>query len=284
MCKVILSVAEGILVHKASFGDQLPKPGTKPQGWEPGEDILFGSLSFTNLQTNVDKLGARKPSNTTNQKMDNKTDEISLDEKLAALKMSTEDSTTAFADEHNQLEHKTNQENQLSLGLPDVVQGPGMTIDRKADHVSEDTHQDTVQQDGTKKVNESKTGDILGDLDSLVSQMKGSRTPSIKSTDSIDSKGSKPSSVNASPAHVSRAVSQSPKFGRDFSPSPNRGFSQSPKSSLSELQDPATFTIGTNEGSKKKIKKADFTDPNRQPTERDPNDPLGSLDPFWTLK
>ncbi|XP_052812230.1 tyrosine-protein phosphatase non-receptor type 23-like isoform X2 [Mya arenaria] len=282
---------EGILVHKASFGDQLPKPGVKPQGWEPGEDILFGSLSFTNLQSNVAKLSTRKPVQTgseiklTNQSglLEKNQERNTLDEKLAALKLGTDENeeiqqiTGGFSESVELM----NTGNQLTSSLPDVVQNPGLTLERKHDIVLERHDQAPEQISLDTAKGQGQKGDLLSDLDSLVAEMKGSRTPSIHSMDSMNSKGSKSSSVTASPAHVSRDISQSPKLGRDFSQSPKP---EMLSSSLAELQDPTKFTIGTNEGSKKKIKKTDFTDPNRQPAERDPNDPLSSLDPFWTVK
>ncbi|XP_052237529.1 tyrosine-protein phosphatase non-receptor type 23-like isoform X2 [Dreissena polymorpha] len=257
---------EGILVNKASFGDQLPKPGTKVQGWEPGEDILFGSLSFTNLQSNVAKLGTSKH------------DSASLDQKLAALKNGFDGSSENTSSKmevkavDQGVSEKIEVEQMISM-LPDVVQNPGLSLERKNDKKG------SIEEE-SKKIKsglEDRTKNIMSDLDSLVFDQKKSKSPSLKSAESFDSKGSKPSSVTASPAHARRDLSHG---------SPSRGLSQSPKpeilsSSLTELQDPSKFSIGTNEGSKRKIKKSDFTDERRPPPEKDPNDPFSSLDPFW---
>ncbi|CAG5117254.1 unnamed protein product, partial [Candidula unifasciata] len=57
-------------------------------------------------------------------------------------------------------------------------------------------------------------------------------------------------------------------------------------SSLAQLQDPATFTLGSPDSKKKsKITKANFhqTMGSLQTTRNDPGDPLGSLDPLWTM-
>ncbi|XP_059145278.1 tyrosine-protein phosphatase non-receptor type 23-like [Physella acuta] len=56
--------------------------------------------------------------------------------------------------------------------------------------------------------------------------------------------------------------------------------------SLAQLQDPATFTMGSPDAKKKnKITKANFSQAqgSLQSGTADPSDPLGSLDPLWTL-
>lgn len=56
--------------------------------------------------------------------------------------------------------------------------------------------------------------------------------------------------------------------------------------SLAQLQDPATFTLGSPDSKKKgKITKANFHQAvgSLQTTSNDPGDPLGSLDPLWTM-
>lgn len=261
-----LLLPEGILVHKASFGDQLPKPGTKSQAWEPGEDILFGSMSFSNLQTNVAKLGTRKPEVTGHEQKVEK----SLDEKLQMLKSDGKVETNGQEIEEKKLIEETEQllnisDTQISAMLPDVVQNhnANISLERKKETVFEHKNYENVER------STSQLEDILGSLDQLKSDSKTSGTSSPMSIGS--SKGSKPSSVTASPAHTSRETSASPK-------------PEVLSSSLAELQDPMKFTIGTSDGKKKKITKADFEVENRAPREQDPNDPLSSLDPFWSVK
>lgn len=253
-------IPEGILVHKASFGDQLPKPGAKPQGWEPGQDILFGSMSFSNLQTNVAKLGTKKADTSVQN-------EKTLDEKLEMLKNNGAVNDAEVESDKIKSLHNTEQlmnlnDNQISNMLPDVVQDHGRGLDRKVENFPEQKNLENINQDS------GNFEDILGSLNQMKIERKGSGTMSPKSVSSV---GSKPSSVSASPAHSSRDVSCSPK-------------PDSLSSSLAELQDPTKFTIGTSEGKKKKITKADFTEGKKGPKEVDPSDPLGSLDPFWTLK
>ena len=254
-------------MHKASFGDQLPKPGAKPVGWEPGQDILFGSMSFTNLQTNVAKLGSKKQETSANEHKDEK----SLDEKLQMLKNDEriESNSESESNKSNSL-HNTEKfslnENQMTNMLPDVVQDHGRVLDRKVE--SDQNNLTNID------LNSTKADDILADLTQLKieSNMSGIRSPKSVGS-SMESKGSKPSSISASPAHSSREVSSSPK--------PD---SLSSSSSLAELQDPSKFTIGTDKGKKKKISKMDFEKGSTGPKEVDPNDPLGSLDPLWSLK
>jgi hypothetical protein len=42
---LLLYFSEGILVHKASFGDKLPQPGEKSYHWTPTDDVVFGACS-----------------------------------------------------------------------------------------------------------------------------------------------------------------------------------------------------------------------------------------------
>lgn len=56
--------------------------------------------------------------------------------------------------------------------------------------------------------------------------------------------------------------------------------------SLAQLQDPATFTMGSPDAKKRnKITKANFNQSqgSLQSGQSDPGDPLGNLDPLWTL-
>ncbi|XP_053386604.1 tyrosine-protein phosphatase non-receptor type 23-like [Mercenaria mercenaria] len=263
---------EGILVHKASFGDGLPKPGAKSIGWEPGQDILFGSVSFTNLQSSISKMstGTKTESNSLN-----------IDQKLEMLKKGE---TSVLKEE---VTHKvTKQEIVVPEGhvlssvsgnsLPDVVQNPGINLERKsAESLIESAQDDMnvlvdIEKSEEKVKVQGQTEDLFSDLCLLKLEEKGS-VSSLKSLDSAESKGSRSSSVHASPAHSSREVSSSPK-------------PENISSSLAELQDPTKFTIGTSEGSKKKVTKADFTGDVKTVMEQDPNDPFSSLDPLWTHK
>lgn len=252
------------MVHKASFGDELPKPGAKSIGWEPGQDILFGSMSFTSLQSNIAKLSSKPDSSSSN-----------IDQKLEMLKKG-ESSEVKDDRTHKLIEEigDISEGQVMSLvggnSLPDVVQNPGITLERKSpESVMESTFGDLEKMQELVK-DHGHTGDIFSDLDQLKIEQRGSIS-SLKSVDSADfSKGSRSSSVHASPSHQSRETSSSP--------NPEHVWS------LAELQDPTKFTIGTSEGSKKKVTKADFTGENKAIIDQDPNDPLSSLDPFWTLK
>lgn len=243
------------MVHKASFGDQLPKPGTKSVGWEPGQDILFGSLSFTNLQSNIAKLGNKSDSSSSN-----------IDQKLEMLKrgdnieMSEEGSligeiTTENTQNYGMLPQSGN-------SLPDVVQNPGITLERMS---AESVISEVSTEQTDAKLNTSK------DVSNNIDLNNRDSSSSLKSLDSISSQGVKQSSATSSPVHRSREVSSSPK-------------PEAISSSLAELQDPTKFTIGTSEGGKRKVTKADFTGEKKTNVEQDPNDPLSSLDPFWTMK
>jgi len=56
--------------------------------------------------------------------------------------------------------------------------------------------------------------------------------------------------------------------------------------SLADLQNPNTFSLEATPPSKRKITKSSFLNPSGQLAEKsdDPNDPLNSLDPLWTIK
>jgi hypothetical protein len=54
---LLLYFAEGILVHKASFGDKHPQPGEKAYHWTPTDDVVFGACSLNDLKSSVEKLG-----------------------------------------------------------------------------------------------------------------------------------------------------------------------------------------------------------------------------------
>lgn len=105
---------EGILVHKASFGDKLPHPGEKSYQWTPTEDVIFGACSINDLKSNVEKLGLHlgisnkhsSPKKTVIPKQELSSEEVDKQQKHF-LPSKTED-------------HKM--EGNLMSSLPDVVQ------------------------------------------------------------------------------------------------------------------------------------------------------------------
>lgn len=228
-------------------------------------------MSFTNLQSNIAKMSMKSDS-----------DSSSIDKKLEMLKRGE---TSELRD--SVVEQKLTEQNIVipegqvisSIGgnsLPDVVQSPGINFERKsADSVIVQAQDEInwIGEHGKKEEfvkSQEKTESVFSDLGLLECNKTGSIS-SLKSQDSTDSKGSRVSSVHASPAHQSREVSSSPK-------------PENISSSLAELQDPTKFTIGTSEGSKRKITKSDFTGERKTVPEPDPNDPFSSLDPLWTHK
>jgi hypothetical protein len=250
-------------VHKASFGDGLPKPGAKSIGWEPGQDILFGSVSFTNLQSSISKMSSKTDSHSLN-----------IDQKLEMLKKGEIHDIKEDASKEVTKEEKLIPEGHVMSSvsgnlLPDVVQSPGINLEIKSiDSLTESAlYEQNIPSDLGKIEDKVKGQGQTGDLGLSKLVEKGS----ISSLKSLDSKGSKSPSPYGSPAHSSREVSSSPK-------------PENISSTLAELQDPTKFTIGTSEGSKKKISKADFTGEKKTVTEQDPNDPFSALDPLWTHK
>lgn len=250
-------------MHKASFGDGLPKPGAKSIGWEPGQDILFGSVSFTNLQSSISKMSA-------------KTESLNIDQKLEMLKKGDikEDVPDKVSKEENSIPEGHVISSVSGNPLPDVVQSPGINLEIKSvDSLIESSNNESnIPSDlGNMEVKgQGQAGDLFSDL-GLTKLVEQGSVSSLKSLDSSETKGSRSSSVQASPAHGSREVSSSPK-------------PENISSTLAELQDPSKFTIGTSEGSKRKITKADFTGEKKTVTEQDPNDPFSTLDPLWTHK
>ncbi|XP_063417338.1 tyrosine-protein phosphatase non-receptor type 23-like [Mytilus trossulus] len=105
---------QGILVHKASFGDKLPHPGEKSYQWTPAEDVIFGACSINDLKSNVEKLGLHlgisnkhsSPKKTVIPKQELSSEEVDKQQKHF-LPSKTED-------------HKM--EGTLMSSLPDVVQ------------------------------------------------------------------------------------------------------------------------------------------------------------------
>ena len=76
----------------------------------------------------------------------------------------------------------------------------------------------------------------------------------------------------------------SPQKSRSNTASPALGISEN----LASLQNPKTFTLGTSSSSSspqasRKITKDNFTSSSNTLTDKDPSDPLNSLDPLWGI-
>ncbi|XP_062613644.1 tyrosine-protein phosphatase non-receptor type 23-like [Saccostrea cucullata] len=142
----------------------------------------------------------------------------------------------------------------LSENLPDVVQRADKNKGR--DHGTETSQKVEDSVDSSPKMVHSESGSSLKSLDSA----------SHRSLDSVSlpSFDSAPESKEGSPFH------QSARAGNQLS--------------LADLQNPQTFDLGTSEG-KKKITKANFQQKTSGLSGQtiDPSDPLGSLDPLWSL-
>ena len=145
--------------------------------------------------------------------------------------------------------------------LPDVVQR--VDSQRKVDDMSSSCD--------SPKLGRKDSSSSLRSVGSA--SLKSLESASIKSLESGSQKSLDSASVSheGSPIHKVGAVSED-KSNKHLS--------------LTDLQDPNTFTVGTNEGSKRKITKASFDNPQPTITENsgDPGDPLSSLDPLWSLK
>lgn len=256
---------------------------------------MFGSASLTSLQTSVEKLGI-KSSSTAKLGVKVVSDDRSespgsslkvdvsdkLDEKLQRLK-----------DETNNLEHEIIEQELVAIetnsqkasdslnliNLPDVVQRPSDSLEHRITKETEKSNSDSLNVD------------ILGEFGSPKKSVPVKDTENQGSATSLTSLGSdhfsfvpvtasekkKSISLSGSPLHRSREGSQSPVTGRQL---------QALSSSLADLQDPKTFTIGASPKGKKKITKADFLsgESTIKKQEDESGDPLSSLDPLWSLK
>ena len=240
--------SEGILVHKASFGDKLPHPKEKSNQWTPTEDILFGTtMSLNALQSNVAKLGLN-----IGDPIENKGENV---DQISVTKVMSENISAEEVHDDSMSERK------LSENLPDVVQR--VDSQRKVDDMSSSCD--------SPKLGRKDSSSSLRSVGSA--SLKSLESASIKSLESGSQKSLDSASVSheGSPIHKVGAVSED-KSNKHLS--------------LTDLQDPNTFTVGTNEGSKRKITKASFDNPQPTITENfgDPGDPLSSLDPLWSLK
>ena len=210
-------------------------------------------MSFSNLQTNIAKLGTRP-------------DTKRLDQRLEMLKSGGKE---------EKIENQSVNEKKSTSGtiLPDLVQSsPGKTIETKLP-------ESNLSDVGVKKDENSDSMDELFDDFETKLEIIDTSVPviNINSKEGMDKISFVSEKCMSSPSHTSRESSASPKVTKKLD--------QSVSSSLSQLQDPNTFTIGTGESNKKKkITKADFTGERKKDDTVDPNDPLSSLDPFWTVK
>ena len=256
-------------------------------------------MSLSSLQSNVEKFGIK--SNTadkqgvkhdTGEKTGGKSD-IScgnsesdipnkLDEKLQKLKEETKgiDNGNILDEELVALDTdlpKPSDSFNLT-NLPDVVQRPSDSLEHKINKAMEELNSEKMSIDilgefGSPKksvqVKDSEKKGSVSSLTSLGSDHSGSGA--VFATEKMKSL-----SLSGSPLHQSRESSEGPGAGKQ---------TKLVSSSLSDLQDPNTFTIGTSPKGKRKITKADFlsgeTTLNK---EEDSSDPLSTLDPLWSLK
>ena len=236
---LLLYFSEGILVHKASFGDKLPQPGEKSYHWTPTDDVVFGACSLNDLKSSVEKLGLNLgmseqhgPKKTGIPKHEVSNEEVDTAQRPSSPPSGKEDikEVTPYS------------------SLPDVVQRTDMSVEDK---------------ESDQKLNEMSAG----------VRLSGSNA-------SLLSIGSETDNITGSPIHKIKS--------RDISPKPSSlqgSHEGSPKlQSLLDLQNPNTFTLGM-DGGKKQITKASFMDNTSSLSDNmDTSDPLGSLDPLWTMK
>lgn len=237
---LLLYFSEGILVHKASFGDKLPQPREKSYHWTPTDDVVFGACSLNDLKSSVEKLGLN----------------LGMSEQHGPKKMGIpkHEVSNEEVDKTQRPSSPLNGKEDIKevtpySSLPDVVQRTDMSVQDK---------------ESDQKLNKMSAG---------VSSLSGSNA-------SLLSIGSETDNITGSPIHKIKSRDSSPK------PSSLHGSHEgSPKlQSLLDLQNPNTFTLGM-DGGKKKITKASFMDKTSSLSDNmDTSDPLGSLDPLWTMK
>ena len=264
-------------------------------------------MSLTSLQSNVEKFGLKSSKN---EKSDSRVKDSAkstdsdksvesdmnnkLDEKLKKLKEETkklesekDEQLVSIETELVSIETdipKDSDSFNLS-NLPDVVQRPSDSLEMKMNR-----EMDKVKDEKEKVIKEDKLNiDILSEFENMKKKVPvkdSGKTGSMSSLTSLglDHSGSghvtnkvKSVSLSGSPLHQSREGSESPGAGKQL---------QKVSSSLADLQDPSTFTIGTSPKGRRKITKADFTsgETTLDKTEDDGSDPLSTLDPLWSLK
>ena len=271
-------------------------------------------MSLTSLQSNVEKFGHKSAKSeksdgsvkdsakstdsdkSVESDMNNK-----LDEKLKKLKEETKKlesekdeqlvsiETELVSIETNSVSMETNipkASDSFNLSnLPDVVQRPSDSLEMKMNG-----EVDKVKDENEEVSKEDKLNiDILSEFENMKKKVPVKDTEKTGSMSSLTSLGLdhsgsghvtnkvKSVSLSGSPLHQSREGSESPGAGKQL---------QKVSSSLADLQDPSTFTIGTSPKGRRKITKADFTsgETTLNKGEDDGSDPLSTLDPLWSLK
>ena len=250
-------------------------------------------MSLSSLQSNVEKFGVKS---TTTDKQRDKSDsavkdetkedgsksDISdkLDEKLKQLKQETKNSDIQKDEQLVSVETSIPKggDSFNLTNLPDVVQRPSDSLEHK------------INKEMDKLKEEELNVDILGEFGNPKKIVPEKDTYKKGSASSLTSLGSdqsgthfmgdkvKSMSLTNSPLHQSREGSESPGAGKQL---------QKVSSSLADLQDPNTFTIGTSPKGKRKITKADFLSGEttlNKVDDDDGSDPLSTLDPLWSLK
>ncbi|CAC5365468.1 PTPN23 [Mytilus coruscus] len=209
---------QGILVHKASFGDKLPHPGEKSYQWTPTDDVIFGACSINDLKSNVEKLG-------------------------------------------------------LHLGISNQHSSPKKTVIPKQEVSSEEVDEQQKHFLPSKTEDQKMEGTLISSLPGCCSKNRCGKTE-------CGYVGSESEKITGSPIHKIRSREGSPK------PSSLHGSHEgSPKlQSLMDLQNPSSFTLGS-DGGKKKITKASFLEKTSGLSDNlDSDDPFSSIDPLWTMK
>ena len=257
-------------------------------------------MSLSSLQSNVEKFAVKSSSSdkrgvkTDSSEIDRDKSEGSenslksdssenLDDKLQRLKEATrkldietaEGGLVAIETGSSKISDSLNLAN-----LPDVVQRPGDSLEHKINKEMEKLNMDKRNIDileefgSPKKIIHMKDPENKGSVSSLTS-LGSDQTPSVH--DAVTDK-LKSVSLGGSPLHKSRESSASPVTGKQL---------QTVSSSLADLQDPNTFTIGTSPKGRRKITKSDFLSGESKMNKeenRDTDDPLSTLDPLWSLK
>ena len=257
-------------------------------------------MSLSSLQSNVEKFGvksstsdkhgvktdssetAKDKSESSDTNLKSETSE-NLDEKLQRLKEATKNSENETVEgELVAIETDTPKtSDSLNLSnLPDVVQRPSDSLEHKINKEMEKLNLDNLNIDilgefGSPKKNVPvKDSEKKGSVSSLTSLGSDQSTSGHVSV----TEKKKSVSLSGSPLHKSRESSQSPVTGKQL---------QTVSSSLADLQDPSTFTIGTSPKGRRKITKDDFLSGEStidKQEDKDQDDPLSTLDPLWSLK
>ena len=252
-------------MHKASFGDKLPNPGNKPANqWTPTEDIVLGTMNFKTLQNSMEKLrqGHHQREQTPTKPVgQGETTSTFTSEQLCdnSVGKITSDATHGFdaMDSNTEVKEAIHNAN----NLPDLVQ---RTDNQISGHLEGQGHViDNIPEQNTLKslstIEQTSFGTPRTSRSGSHSSLKSS---DLGSALMFSDPGSGSVSHEGSPFHRSSMGSPVNK-------------------NVVDIQDPKNFTLG--EGGKKRITKASFGKSSMVENLNNPDDPLSSLDPLWSV-